>query len=71
MRRLRPRGVGSSAGDTLTTPGKVKFFNDTKGYVAGKGWIPADTASDIGAGVIAILAAIWSWQTNTPGKTIK
>jgi len=32
LRRVRPRGVGSSVGDTLITPGKVKFFNDTKGY---------------------------------------
>ena len=32
MRRLRTRGLDSSAGDTLTTPGKVKFFNDAKGY---------------------------------------
>jgi hypothetical protein len=40
-------------------------------YVAGKGWIPADTAADIGAGLITILAAIWSWKTNTPGKTVK
>lgn len=40
-------------------------------YVAGKGWIPVDTASDIGAGVITILAAIWSWKSNTPGKTVK
>jgi len=35
---------------------------------AGKGWVPADTASNIGAGVIAILAAIWSWKTNTPAR---
>ncbi len=40
-------------------------------FVAGKGWVPADTATNIGAGVIAILAAIWSWQTNVPGKTVK
>jgi len=40
-------------------------------YVVGKGWIPADTASDVGAGIITILAAIWSWKSNTPGKTIK
>jgi hypothetical protein len=40
-------------------------------YVAGKGWVPVDTATDIGAGVITILAAIWSWKTNTPGKTVK
>jgi hypothetical protein len=40
-------------------------------YVAGKGWIPADAATNIGAGVVAILAAIWSWQTNVPGKTVK
>jgi hypothetical protein len=40
-------------------------------YVAGKDWISADAASEIGAGVITILAAIWSWKTNTPGKTIK
>jgi hypothetical protein len=40
-------------------------------YVAGKGWIPADTATDIGAGVVAIFAAIWSWKTNVPGKTVK
>jgi hypothetical protein len=39
-------------------------------YLVGKGWVPAETASDIGAGVITILAAIWSWKTNTPGKTI-
>jgi hypothetical protein len=39
--------------------------------VAGKGWIPADAAADIGAGVVAILAAIWSWRTNVPGKTVK
>lgn len=40
-------------------------------YVAGKGWVPADTATNIGAGIVAILAAIWSWKTNTPGKTVK
>ena len=40
-------------------------------YIAGKGWIPADTAADVGAGVVAILAAIWSWRTNVPGKTVK
>ena len=55
----------------MKTTGKVKFFNDTKGYVVGKGWIPLDTASDIGAGVVTIVAAIWSWTTNTPGKTVK
>ncbi|MFZ0423200.1 MAG: hypothetical protein WAL80_10020 [Xanthobacteraceae bacterium] len=54
----------------MSTPGKVKFFNDTKGFVAGKGWLPADTASNVGAGIVTILAAIWSWKTNTPGKTI-
>jgi hypothetical protein len=40
-------------------------------FVAGKGWLPADTASSVGAGVVTILAAIWSWKTNTPGKTVK
>ena len=40
-------------------------------YVAGKGWLPLDTASDIGAGVITIIAAVWSWRTNTPGKVVK
>jgi hypothetical protein len=40
-------------------------------YVAGKGWLPADTASDVGAGVVTILAAIWSWKTNRPGTTVK
>ena len=40
-------------------------------YAAGRGWVPVDTASSIGAGVITILAAIWSWKTNTPGKTVK
>ena len=40
-------------------------------YVAGKGWIPLDTATDIGAGIITVLAAIWSWKTNVPGKTVK
>ena len=40
-------------------------------YVAGKGRVPLDTASDIGAGILTILAAIWSWKTNTPGKTVK
>jgi len=40
-------------------------------YVVGKGWLPQAAASDIGAGVITILAAIWSWKTNTPGKTVK
>jgi hypothetical protein len=40
-------------------------------YVAGKGWLPADTAGSIGAGLITILAAIWSWKTNTPGKTVQ
>ncbi|MGD0024769.1 MAG: hypothetical protein ABSC37_09115 [Xanthobacteraceae bacterium] len=40
-------------------------------YVVGKGWIPAGTAGDIGTGVITILAALWSWRTNTPGKVVK
>jgi hypothetical protein len=40
-------------------------------YLAGRGWVPADTATSIGAGVITILAAIWSWKTNMPGKTVK
>ncbi|MGA2893774.1 MAG: hypothetical protein ABSE22_12955 [Xanthobacteraceae bacterium] len=40
-------------------------------YVAGKGWVPIDTASDIGAGIVTILAVIWSWKTNVPGKTVK
>ena len=40
-------------------------------YLAGRGWVPADTATSISAGVITILAAIWSWKTNTPGKTVK
>ncbi len=40
-------------------------------YLAGKGWLPLDTASDIGAGLITVLAAIWSWRTNTPGATVK
>ena len=40
-------------------------------FVAGKGWLPADTATDIGAGFITILAAVWSWQTNRPGKVVK
>jgi len=55
----------------VNAKGRVKFYNDAKGYFAGKGWLPADTASDIGAGVITILAAIWSWKTNTPGRTVK
>jgi hypothetical protein len=40
-------------------------------YVAGKGWLPADTASNVGAGIITVLAAMWSWKTNTPGRTVK
>ena len=40
-------------------------------YVVGKGWVPAATASDIGAGIVTILAAIWSWKTNIPGKTVQ
>lgn len=40
-------------------------------YIAGKGWMPADAATNAGAGLITILAAIWSWKTNTPGKTVK
>jgi len=40
-------------------------------YVAGKGWMPADSASDVGAGLITILAAVWSWKTNMPGTTVK
>jgi len=40
-------------------------------YVAGKGWLPADTASDVGAGLITIVAAMWSWKTNTPGRTVR
>ena len=39
-------------------------------YAAGKGWLPAETASDVGAGLVTILAAVWSWMTNTPGKTV-
>lgn len=40
-------------------------------YVAGRGWMPADAASNVGAGLITVLAAIWSWRSNTPGKTVK
>jgi hypothetical protein len=63
-------GIGTSDDALLG-----RLITDVSGaiaaFVAGKGWIPADTATNIGAGVIAILAAIWSWQTNVPGKTVK
>lgn len=42
------------------------------GWAAGRGWIPpGDATGDIGAAVVALAAAIWSYYSNTTGKTIR
>lgn len=40
-------------------------------YAVGKGWIPESSAADIGAALIAIGAAVWSYFNNKTGKTIQ
>lgn len=37
-------------------------------YAVGKGWIPAGSAANVGAAVVAIGAAIWSYVSNIEEK---
>lgn len=39
-------------------------------YIVGKGWIPAGSAADIGAGIIAVGAATWSYFSHTDSAKI-
>lgn len=39
-------------------------------YVVGKGWIPAGSAGDISAAVMALAAAMWSVHTNKPSAVV-
>lgn len=39
-------------------------------YAVGKGWIPEGAASDIGAAILAVAAAVWSYFNNKTGKVI-
>jgi len=39
-------------------------------YVAGRGWISAGSAGEIGAALIAFVAAMWSATTNTQSAQI-
>jgi hypothetical protein len=39
-------------------------------YMVGKGWIPAGAAADVGAAVLAALAAGWSIYTNSKSQKI-
>lgn len=34
------------------------------GFVAAKGWIPADTYGVISTAIVTIVVSIWSWKTN-------
>jgi hypothetical protein len=39
-------------------------------YVVGKGWIPAGAASDVGAAVVAVGAAWWSYRAHSDSAKI-
>jgi len=39
-------------------------------YVVGKGWIPAGSASDVGAAVVAIATAAWSYSAHTDSSKL-
>jgi hypothetical protein len=39
-------------------------------YVVGKGWVPAGSAGDIGAAVVAIATAFWSYTSHTDSAKI-
>lgn len=40
-------------------------------YAVAKGWIDAGAVGAIGAAVVTLAAAVWSYFTNQPGKVIK
>jgi hypothetical protein len=37
-------------------------------YGAGAGWFPETVGSDIVAGAMLLIGAIWAWKVNTPAS---
>jgi hypothetical protein len=40
-------------------------------YAVARGWVPAGAAADIGAAIIALAAAGWSWWSNSKTELVK
>ena len=40
------------------------------GLLVQKGWVDAQTVTAVVGGLVTVLVALWSWKSNTSGKTI-